>query len=297
MLKRRISGGFVCNTGRAVAKLGLESTFLGLFGDDQVEPLFDEFDGLATLVTLAAPLNIQLLEFLDGKIMMPNTENLSHLNWKNVQTKIGQEKLAQMLNVDIVGLGYWSNLYDFETILEGMVDICLANGKTKRMFHDFANLNKRDRGSLTAALEKLTVENARIPQTLSLNEHEGGILAAHFGLPYPEDVNNPASCDQVFDTVCKLRGILNIDELIVHTSYYAVIATATQGDAAVAQNYCPNPVKTTGAGDTFNGGYMVAAMADLSVAERLTMANATTFHYVSTGTPPTREELIGHLAN
>ncbi|WP_409967384.1 PfkB family carbohydrate kinase [Bengtsoniella intestinalis] len=286
VLKRRISGGFVCNTGRAVAKLGQETTLLGLFGTPTIEPIFHEFDQLASLVSLGPSVNMHLLEFADGKIMMPNLQNLFSLQWKTVVDTLGQETVDQLLNVDVVGIGYWSNMYDFEAVLQGVVTSCVGNGKTKRIFHDFANLNKRTREALTLALETLQTQDKILPQTLSLNEHEGGILAGEYDLPYPADVNHVETWQQVFETVCALRERIDIDELIVHTSHYAVIATATQGAWVSFQKFCQSPVKTTGAGDTFNGGYMVASMMNLSPQERLLMANATTHCYVSTGEAP-----------
>ncbi len=295
LLKRRVCGGFVCNTGRAVAKLGQDTTLLGMFGDEPRDSIFDEYNGLATLVSLDKPVYLHVLEFLDGKIMMPNLDHLINLSWAGIIEKLGMEKLTSLLNVDIVGVGYWSNMYDFDAILGGIVDICLANGKTKRVFHDFANLNKRTADALADALKTLAKENKRLPQTLSLNEHEGAILAKQLGVAYPEDVNNKASSTAVFESVKAMRDIIDIDELIVHTSHYAVVATANHGAAVSNQNYCDKPVKTTGAGDTFNGGYMVASLTDLDPRQRMVFANATTLCYVSTGNPPTKAELLAQL--
>lgn len=295
ILKRRACGGFVCNTGRAVATLGLDTTFLGVFGKEPFDPLFDEFKGLATLVSVGNPANIQVLEFIDGKIMMPHLDELIKLRWTDFVEKLGMERLVSLLDKDIVGVGYWSNMYDFENIMTAIVDICVANGRTKRIFHDFANLNKRTPEALDEALIHLGKLNPILPQTLSLNEHEGGILAEHFGIEYPEDVNNPISQDATLAAATAIREKTGLDEVVIHTLFYAVSATATNGNAAAKQNYCESPVKTTGAGDTFNGGYMVSCLTDLSPVERLTMANATTLCYVSTGLPPTIEQLMEQL--
>ena len=64
----------------------------------------------------------------------------------------------------------------------------------------------------------------------------------------------------------KIEGIrkkTGLDELIVHTPYFAAIASNSEGAAAVQQNYCANPVRTTGAGGTLSGGYMSVCLKDL----------------------------------
>lgn len=296
VLKRRSCGGFVGNTGRAVATLGFDTTFLGMFGEEEPrDPLFDEFKGLATIVGIGKPANIQVLEFSDGKIMMPYLDELINLSWDRLVSILGVEKITTLLDVDIVGLGYWSNMYDFEGILTNMVDICLKNGKTKRFFHDFANLSKRTPEALLEALKVLEREDKRIPQTLSLNEHEGALLAKAYGIDYPDNINDPASLDGALASVTAIRDKMNIDQVVIHTLYYAVIATANEGVGSARQNYCENPVKTTGAGDTFNGGYMVASLTDMTPSERMCMANATTLCFVSTGDAPTKDQVIKKL--
>ncbi|MFI3174249.1 MAG: PfkB family carbohydrate kinase [Bacillota bacterium] len=294
VLKRRSCGGFVCNTGRAVGTLGIDTTFLGFFGKEPYAELFDEFKEIATLVSLGNAANIHILEFLDGKIMMPNLEAIINLTWADVINVLSEERVKELFDKDIVGLGYWSNMFDFETILERITDLAVANKRTKRVFHDFANLNKRTPEALKVGLAALKKENARLPQTLSLNEHEGGILAEVLGVDYPEDVNNPKSVGAVEEAVKKMQNILSIDEVVVHTLYYSVGANV-EGVVSAMQTYCENPAKTTGAGDTFNGGYMASCLGNLSLQERLIFANASTLYYVSTGSAGRIDEVLSKI--
>ncbi|MEG1205767.1 MAG: PfkB family carbohydrate kinase [Angelakisella sp.] len=295
LFKRRASGGFTCNTGRAVATLGLDTTMLGMFGQGNPDPAFGEFAGLSRLVSVGEPARLHILEFADGKIMMPNLDELINLTWDTLVQKLGEAQLLELCNADILGVGYWSNMYDFDTIMTNLVAYCRKGGITKRIFHDFANLNKRTPQALTEALKTLARLNPHMPQTLSLNEHEGGILARQLGIAYPEAANRKDTAEQVLAAAIAIRASTGLDEVIIHTSHYAVLATATQGAATVAQNYCEKPVKTTGAGDTFNGGYMVAALTELPPTQRLTVANMVTLYYVTNGTPPTREQLVEML--
>lgn len=295
ILKRRSSGGFVCNTGRATATLGAATTMLGTFGEGGMDSVFDEFNGLAELVSVGNPAQILVLEFIDGKIFLPSLNELVNLRWDGLLERLGEERLRRLCDVDIVGMGYWSNMYDFERIMTNLACDYLQNGRTRRIFHDFANLNKRSPQALEEAIAVLGRLNDRMPMTLSLNEHEGAILAHGMGVDYPGRANDKTTVDAVLSAVVKMRERAGIDELIIHTSYFAVIATAKEGAAFAMQDYCETPVKTTGAGDTFNGGYMFASMAGISPWERLTAANATTRYYVTNGKPPTVAQLIEQM--
>ncbi|MEG0753439.1 MAG: hypothetical protein RR461_06370, partial [Angelakisella sp.] len=121
ILKRRSSGGFVCNTGRATATLGAPTTMLGMFGSHNPDPVFDEFKGLCEMVSVGEPARIMVLEFGDGKVFMPNLDELINLKWTDLVARFGEQRLRELCNVDIMGMGYWSNMYDFENILTALV--------------------------------------------------------------------------------------------------------------------------------------------------------------------------------
>ncbi len=295
ILKRRSNGGFVCNTGRAVATLGVDTTFLGMFGDEPYEEIFDEFKSLAKIYSVGEPANIHVLEFVDGKILMPNLQPLIISKWEDITTKFSNEKIEEIFNKDIIGIGYWSNMYDFESTMRNIVEICAKNKKTKRVFHDFANLNKRTKDALLCALSVLKEQNEKVHQTLSLNEHEGGILCDVLGVEYPKDINNPKAMQPALEAVIKMRELIGIDEVVIHSLYFAVSSSKTNGNAFAPQKYCENAVKTTGAGDTFNGGYMVASLTDFSQTEKLIVSNAATYYYVSTGNAPNIKQVADSI--
>ncbi len=54
-------------------------------------------------------------------------------------------------------------------------------------------------------------------------------------------------------------------------------------------------IRTAGAGDTFNGGYLCASLGDLSIEERLVIGNAATAFFVTHATAPTKEELLKQI--
>ncbi len=274
LLKRRSSGGFVANTGRAVAKLGVSSTFLGMF--EPLDKVFYEFNDIATLIPVGSPIYMNILEFSDGKLMMPHLNELLNLKWEDIVLKLGEDRLKDIFSVDIVGVGYWSNLFDFDNILREICALAIENKKTKYVFHDFANLNKRTLDDLGEAIEVLKRENKRVPQILSLNKHEGILLAKYLGFEVNE---NP---DEFKSLVSKMREKLYIHEFLVHTLDFSIIATEDECEITY-QKLCEKPTKTTGAGDTFNGAYMAAKLVEEDAQKRLQFANAVAYHYVETG--------------
>jgi sugar/nucleoside kinase (ribokinase family) len=82
---------------------------------------------------------------------------------------------------------------------------------------------------------------------------------------------------------------------VVHTPEFAAASSATEGEAYAIQERQSKVIRLAGAGDSFNGGYLCASLGDLSLKQRLVVANAVTAFFVTHGTPPTKQELIGQI--
>jgi len=136
-------------------------------------------------------------------------------------------------------------------------------------------------------LEKLAALNKDIPITWSLNENEAALLYSYNGKTYCED--------NLAETLCQLRKSIGLYELVVHTNHLAVASSESEGIAAVDQNYCASPVRTAGAGDTFNGAYLAALLGGLESRERLAVGNRAAEFFVRYGYAPNKEELLSKL--
>jgi sugar/nucleoside kinase (ribokinase family) len=288
--KRRVCGGFTANTGRATGNLKLSTTMVGKYGKDTIDPIYDEFKDKCTLVTLGNPAVCNILEFPDGKIMLPYLKELLDFEWKDLISILGHEKLKSIFgDADIVSLGYWSNMPAFNELVTNIYENYFKDNHPKRMFFDFANIKKRSVEALMETFDVLGALNNKIPITLSLNEHEAALLFSYFGEEFTDDIETSIK------TASAIRDKINFDEVIIHTPHYSIAVSKSEKVGVVVQDYCLSPVRTAGAGDTFNGGYIAACLKDLKINERLAIANAATSFYVNNGLPPCREDLIKEI--
>jgi hypothetical protein len=290
--KRRCEGGFGINTGRVPALLGLKPFITGLFGSQTIDPAFHEFQDICNLLSLGDPALTIALEFSDGKVLMSNLKAVSNLTWETYKNHFGPEGLKKLFaDVDILGLGYWSLMANFDEIFLGFMDQYEALAPPRRMFFDFADIKKKSSESFIKSLDLIRSFNSKMPMTLSLNEHEVIELCSRVGVARP----NPAP-SEVAATLTVVREKIGFDELVVHTPEFAAASSAAEGEAYAIQNRQKNVIRLAGAGDSFNGGYICASLGDLSLKQRLVVANASTAFFVTHATAPTKEQLLAQIA-
>ena len=293
--KRRTYGGFCANTGLAAGKLGASLTLLGLFGEDGIDSAFAPLEKHCRLISVGKPNVTQAFEFEDGKILLSHIEEMMRFNWKAIKDRVAPDILQEIFTkADLIALGYWSLVPAFDEILSA---ICkeFKNSRCKRFFFDFADIRKRDTNALNDVLTLIGSLNKQMPMTLSLNENEASILYNQYGSFFNKSPENAETWAEVETE--KVRQKIGLDELIVHTPFFAVGASAYEGTAFVKQMHCPNPVITTGAGDNFNGGYVAAGTkaGELTMHERLVVGNATASFYVRNGFSPDKAEMLAEL--
>ncbi|MCL2216322.1 MAG: carbohydrate kinase family protein [Defluviitaleaceae bacterium] len=289
--KRRGHGGFTAHAGEAVKNLGVDLTLVGMFGKDgntSIDTVFSkEFQDTCKIYSVWDAANCPIYEFTSGKILMMDLETVVNFDWDDLTAALSPEDLsAAYKDANLVGMGYWSMMNKFDNLVAKLCENTIKPGT--RVFFDFADIRKRTKEALMDMLGLLARLNDERPMSLSLNEHEAVILFSNLDRPF--DWKNPEVADKDIGYV---RQQLGLDEVIVHTPFFAVAATASEGTAVVRQRYCENPVLTTGAGDNFNGGYMSASAqkGSLNLHERLLVANATTGFYIRNGFAPNRSQL------
>lgn len=288
--KRRCSGGFTPNTGRIAAFLGIKPTLVGLYGEKEIDPAFEEFVDNCNLVSLGDSAVTLVFEFTNGKILLSALKTVANLTWNDFVAFFDEGSLKAMFaDVDILGLGYWSLTPDFDSFVKGFVSQYEGRKPPKRMFFDFADIKKKSNESFFETLSLLKEFNSKIPMTMSLNEHEGADLFSRFGIEFKDEPESAAAA------LTTARKEIGIDELVVHTPQYAAASNATDGEGIALQDFQSNVIRTAGAGDSFNGGYLSASLGNLSLKERLVIANAATAFFVTHATAPTKEEMIAQI--
>lgn len=289
LMKRRVAGGFTANTGLAIGRLGVRASLIGMYGSNEVHPAFNNLAAHCNLFSLGSPATCQILEFLDGKLMLPHLQGLLDVDWSMLVEGLGLSKLKEIFSkAKIVSIGYWSNMPTFDHLLQTLSQEILAVKPPKHLIFDFADVTKRTESELKATLQVLGSIDNSIPVVLSLNDAEAKQVYACYGESfshYPEIVAKSAA---------SVRKHIGISEIVVHTTTYAVAANR-EATTLLTQDFCEQPVRTAGAGDTFNAGYMVALMNQLPVVSRLAVANATTSFFVRNGYPPEPKQLLTEL--
>jgi len=284
--KRRAFGGFTCNIGCAAASLGVDTVMAGIYGKDELDPIFKPLEDISTVFSLGDPATTHVLEFDDGKILMTDMQAMFDMNWKYLVDALGMEKLVELLTKsDIIGVGYWSLLPAFDEIMTEICKNLPEDGKVRRFFFDFADVRKRDEASLKATLANLAVLNENFPMMLSVNEHEAVVIFGLVGQTF-DDEGMPLA-----EKTGLVREKIGLEELVIHTPRYAIAASRTEGAVQIPHRFCEKPVRTAGAGDTFNGGYIAATLAGLGIEERLYTANAAVSFFLNNGFAPTRKNL------
>jgi sugar/nucleoside kinase (ribokinase family) len=160
----------------------------------------------------------------------------------------------------------------------------------RRMFFDFADIKKKSSESFMHSLKLIESYNRKIPMTLSLNEHEVFELFGRTGIECRD--RSPASVATALTTA---RQKIGFDELVVHTPEFAAASSTADGEAYALQERQTEVVRSAGAGDSFNGGYICASLAEIPIKERLVIANAATAYFVTHAAAPTKEELVAQI--
>ncbi|MCL2215496.1 MAG: carbohydrate kinase family protein [Defluviitaleaceae bacterium] len=286
--KRRAFGGFTANIGYAAARLGVDTTLIGVYGKNKPDPVFEEVSELCRVFSLGDPATTHVFEFDDGKILMSHMEAVQDINWKQIVDCVGHSAMMALLEEsDIIGIGYWSLMPSFDEIFENICASLPQDGKERRFFFDFADFRKKDEASLAISLEKLKAANSAFPMTLSVNEHEAAALFASYGEAFSDDPGR-----SIKEKAEYIRQKIGLDEFVIHSPEFAVAASSRERPAFAASVFCEKPVRTAGAGDTFNGGYIAARLEGKGLEERLHMANAAVGYFIRNAIFPTTGNLL-----
>ena len=283
------NGPIMANT---LANFGLNITCLGTMGYPTLHPVFAAFARRAEVHSLAEPGYTDALEFTDGKIMFGKHTSLKEVNWPNIQTRFGLDKLKTKLNLaDLVAFMNWTMLPHMSEVWAALLqEVCPSlKGKRRKIFFDLADPEKRTLADIERALELIVSFEKYFDVLLGLNEKEACEISHVLGIPTKD-----RSPEGLTAMALEIHGRLPVNTLVVHPVSFA-IAVSERVVKLIEGPYFPDPFITTGAGDHFNSGFCLGKLLGFENALCLLTGVATSGHYVRTGQSPNVAEVVSLL--
>lgn len=285
-------GGCAVNLGDGLAALGVPVDCFATLG----EPPHPAFAWTTARFRSAhswgrEPGRTLAFEFSDGKLMYSAVRQLQEFTAEDVSRRLADGAYqAACVEARVIALTDWT-LYPHMTGVWQLLLQKVFSNLTHRphFFFDLVDPSSRSADDIRAMLETLPTFELHGPVTLGLNGNEANILARLTGLqeasPQRDDVQRLAG---------ELRRTLGISAVVIHRNKIAV-ASGGDGIAAVDGPHCAQPIKSTGAGDRFNAGYILGLLLGCELEQCLTLGCAIAGLFVRTASSPDRDALVRFL--
>jgi sugar/nucleoside kinase (ribokinase family) len=278
----------------ALAAAGIDVTYIGNLGYPNIHPVFEEFSKRAKVISIGEPGHTDALEFDDGKLMLGKLTPLGDVNWDNLISRVGKEKLLRVLGQSrLIGMVNWTMLPHMSRIWAKLLDEVIPNMERhqRRLFIDLADPEKRTHDDIMDALKLLTRFNDQVDVILGLNLKESTAIADVLGLPGQA---NPEP--HIEETAKAIRKELNVACVVIHPRRGAAAATETES-ASFKGPFVEKPKISTGAGDHFNAGFCLGQTLGFSLEESLCTGVGTSGYYVRSAVSPSATQLAEFIAD
>jgi sugar/nucleoside kinase (ribokinase family) len=293
VVKQRKLGGNGPIMADALASLGANVTYIGNVGYPTIDPVFEEFAKRAQVVSIGQPGHTDALDFEDGKLMLGKHESLQEVNWDNLVSRVGRNRLKDLMDgAGLIAMVNWTMLPHMGRIWARLLDEIIPNPRRheRRLFIDLADPEKRTQRDILDALKQLTRFQDQVDVILGLNLKESLEIADVLGLPGCADPEGAIEGNAV-----AIREKLNLHCVVIHPRRGAAAATADE-QATFAGPFVQQPKISTGAGDHFNAGFCLGRALGFSLAESLCAGVATSGYYVREAQSPTALQLAEFIA-
>lgn len=288
----RVAGGCSVNLGDAIISLGFPlDAFAGV--GDPVDHAFRKFSWECSSLN---PLGMEpgrtaAYEFQDGKLMLCSFSHFANFTPEYLANQMSDGSFRRACeNSAALVLTSWSVYPHMTECWKYLQREQLAGLKNyPRIFLDIADPASRTPEDLTRMADTLAGFEAVGPTTLSMNSNEANQLAGALGLSVEGSEPEATEC-----LAAQLRERLGIAEVGIHLIKSATAADAS-GVVTVAGPHCPKPLKSVGAGDRFNAGWLAGSLLGLDAADRLLFAVAVSGFFVRNARSGTFPEIIKFL--
>lgn len=297
------NGPNMCN---AMVGFNVELTYIGPLGKGKPDPVFAPLvQRTKEVITLGPPACTDALEFKDGKLMMGKLQPLEAVTYDSLVAAVGLERLRKLCcqSAALVCVN-WTMIMSTTEIWQGLIKEILPalaeQGKRPIFFVDICDPKKRPQEDLRACLETLTRVQKYCNVVFSINCSETRQCLAVFGENWKGTNEDTESACCAASLLQRKLGIYCVQ---VHLKASAACATASEC-VGVPGYYTAEPVITTGAGDHFNSGFLMAMLNECSLSDCLRIGGAVSGNYVrgvssrgsvSVGTSPTCEDTLRFL--
>ncbi len=277
VIHRQDPGGCSVNLGDGLLSLGVPLRNFATLGNPR-HPAFDEFASRCKLCVSWGKSYGRTLafEFQDGKVMLSAVTQLAEFDEKLLDTALADGVFArECAQAGLIAMTNWT-LYPHMTACWRKLQRGVFRNLPQRpwIFLDLVDPSSRAKEDIIDMLEALKDFEKCGRVILGVNGNEGNIVAGLLGIARAD--NTPESTGE---QAAAIRSKLGISEVVTHCVKFASMSDA-QGIYSAEGPYCPNPKKSTGAGDRFNAGYCIARLLGLESAARLQTGNAASGFFV-----------------
>lgn len=272
-----LPGGCSVNLADGLATLGLQVHAFSGVGTPP-HPAFRNFIEKCASVDAVGmePGRAIVTEFQDGKLMLCGFSHFAGFTPAHLREHLDTGKFRDACERSAgIALTSWSVYPHMTECWRHLCEVTLSGLPARPHFlFDLADPASRNAADIFGMARTLADFESIGRVTLSLNGNEAGQLARHLGLPAsdPSDGNLP-------DLASALRDCLAVSEVCIHLIKGAACA-APDGAWTLPGPYCAHPMKSVGAGDRFNAGYLAGLMFGLPPGERLALGCACSGFFV-----------------
>jgi sugar/nucleoside kinase (ribokinase family) len=287
-------GGCAVNLADGLASLGAQVECFATLG----EPVHSAFREIAAKCRGfhswgREPGRTLAFEFNDGKLMFSAVKQLADFTPDAVLGCLTDGRFAAACAAaGVIALTNWT-LYPHMTGVWRMLqqEVFSRLSHRPQFFIDLVDPASRSAADIVEMAAMLRDFEPAGPVTLGLNGNEANILCRLHDLPSaPPEATTEETLQQTF----ALRDLLGIDRVLVHRIPFAVSASADGGFIRPGP-FCPNPKKSTGAGDRFNAGFCLGLALNLGEAQSLALGCAVSGFFVRNARSASHRELVDFL--